>query len=288
MLSSEYWQTCFNDGVSEAAIVELLSVNSDLLAHFCATHISYPKVLVFNPAERVNCLLYRCLFKNCSKLMPTVEDFSTHLIVHKLKKVDLAETAESSTPSTNQVPNKKRKYRCKKCYQLFLKQADLEEHTTTDNHHFQCTLCEEKVFVSDAHLKRHLSVSHGVTFKCDYCEKVFKTADTLKVHSVIHLRQKPFVCEICKRAFHRKDHLKRHSLVHSSVKEYKCDKCHWEFSRLDKLKEHIMTHSGARPYQQQVETESSGKGGGIDQQQQLLKIQTFFDDGNSAIFIAKN
>ncbi|KAH9402181.1 hypothetical protein TYRP_016235, partial [Tyrophagus putrescentiae] len=77
------------------------------------------------------------------------------------------ETKESSTPSTSQVPYKK-KYRCKKCYQFFLKLDDLKEHNTTENHHYQCTLCENKVFFSNALLKRHLSVSHGVTFKCDY------------------------------------------------------------------------------------------------------------------------
>ena len=141
-----------------------------------------------------------------------------------------------------------RKYRCKKCNQRFLEQADLEEHTATDSHHYQCTLCEEEAFVSDAHLKRHLSLSHGATFKCDYCEKAFKTATYLKVHSVIHSGEKPFVCEICEAAFNRRDKLKRHALVHNPVKAYKCGECQREFSRPDKLKAHMVTHSGARPY----------------------------------------
>ena len=66
-------------------------VDGELLAHFRATHIKCPKVQVFDPAERVNRLLYRCLRKNCRELLPTVDDFFKHLMVHKRKDVDLAD-----------------------------------------------------------------------------------------------------------------------------------------------------------------------------------------------------
>lgn len=97
------------------------------------------------------------------------------------------------------------------------------------------------------------------TYECLLCKKVFKSANVLRRHMIVHDDLgKPYECEVCRYRYATEINLRRHALRHTDTvtaagnqrsgdsqtqKEYKCKICHKTFDKLQKLSCHsVQSH----------------------------------------------
>lgn len=125
-------------------------------------------------------------------------------------------------------------YRCKICEKVFLDSQTLryhlDRHAPEDEKIFKCDACP-KTFYSksllNAHLRRHPN-KDGTTFDCTQCDKKCKTIGLLQSHiRFVHTDKCTRICDICAKVFKSKQSLKMHTDVEHSGLDMKvqCQIC---------------------------------------------------------------
>lgn len=173
-------------------------------------------------------------------------------------KVLLLEHLREAHPDGLNITNKKaierisnapKVYSCKVCRNYFQSQALLDRHSKY-LHRFPCELCDQR-FDQRYELTEHMKKRHFVgsamgkeatqliTFKCDFCKKLFKTQ--LLLHKHMQLMHK-FQCEICKVQFGEsipfKSHMREEHFSWSELVE--CELCERLFQTASYLDDHLI------------------------------------------------
>lgn len=144
-------------------------------------------------------------------------------------------------------------FECQKCDKRFATQTKLKSHTKThDGYACGREGCDYKSF-KWSELRKHISVSHKISFKCEVCQKAFTNGYNLNLHKeVIHLDTKDkFVCSYdnCGHSYYRKSSLKTHIRTKHEKKMLSCPQegCLLTFAHKKSLKHHIENHSKPKP-----------------------------------------
>lgn len=95
---------------------------------------------------------------------------------------------------------------------------------------YKCTYegCS-KVFSRLPNCKKHIDGVHLNLrkFRCEVCKFKFKTASSLKMHTVarhpVDEDSKTFKCQVCEKTFLRKAGLQLHESLHTNIKSYTCE-----------------------------------------------------------------
>lgn len=95
---------------------------------------------------------------------------------------------------------------------------------------YRCTECE-KAYATSSCLSEHKRRAHTESALCQFCSKMFPSADALSRHFKLSHRLKNFVCEFegCLKKFANPSLLKAHSFVHSELKKFQCKICHHSY-----------------------------------------------------------
>lgn len=157
----------------------------------------------------------------------------------------------------------------KKCHKMILRTK--KQNSLTCANHSQ-SVCKQSQESRTAGLKLH---------KCQYCEKMFKSADSVITHVMRHLGHKPYKCQHCKKSFSASNDRLRHvrtvhkglrpfacrycgrsfgqsgarrlhEMLHTGDKHHECQYCDKRFRRVSAKKTHEMQHTGERPFQCQI------------------------------------
>lgn len=97
--------------------------------------------------------------------------------------------------------------------------------------------------------KKSDSRSHGESFECMSCKKVFGTSHGLEVHvRRSHSGRRPYECNVCKKTFGHSVSLEQHQFTHTNEKIFKCKECGKTFKRSSTLSTHMLIHSDTRPF----------------------------------------
>jgi stress-induced morphogen len=105
---------------------------------------------------------------------------------------------------------------------------------------YVCGECEEMFTVKGA-LRKHKRTHFRVVFECDYCNKEFTQRNQLNDHRRIHTKELPFMCEICGKCFRTSMNLNSHKYVHKPP-SYTCQVCSKKFSSSICLAQHKKVH----------------------------------------------
>jgi len=82
---------------------------------------------------------------------------------------------------------------------------------------------------------------------CNFCNKVFKSHNYVKVHEAWHRGELKHKCNTCQRYFRFPSELKKHISIHTGEKPYKCDRCGECFNKVSALNLHMKTdHVGMK------------------------------------------
>lgn len=78
-------------------------------------------------------------------------------------------------------------------------------------------------------------------YKCDDCQETFKSADSLRFHTLLHAESQPRNCSYCDKSFKNTNQLELHERVHIGEKPYVCENpdCGMSFETATKLTRHI-------------------------------------------------
>ena len=114
---------------------------------------------------------------------------------------------------------------------------------------FLCGQCG-KSYVTKAHLKSHVSRTHGGERRyhaCPECGREFANQADLVVHRRRHTGEAPFQCGVCKRAFRAMRLLNAHMATrHTLERPFDCGNCHRNFSTSGALNAHFRRNDTCR------------------------------------------
>ncbi len=161
-------------------------------------------------------------------------------------------------------------YICKFCKKQFtVTQSDMIRNHINMHHKseeqrnmYVCEFCA-KVFYSANYLAEHIKVhkdrKRGESYTCDECGFQTFTMKNMtrhkKIHHSIEGQAKKFHCDQCPFQTNLQKYLANHMRAkHTKVKEYVCswEGCGRQFSRSDNLKAHICRHTGEKPFKCQL------------------------------------
>lgn len=136
---------------------------------------------------------------------------------------------------------------CSVCNKKFLRPALLELHTQKfhiDEEPFKCLICGS-VVTRLSSLRQHMRNLHSqIEHKCKFCNNLFRSAEILKKHQLIHLGLKPYKCSVCpfssRQSHGLTSHMKQHpeDLPQENF-PHKCSMCYRRFSTRAMLQSHI-------------------------------------------------
>ncbi|KAL3249661.1 hypothetical protein MRX96_055870 [Rhipicephalus microplus] len=126
---------------------------------------------------------------------------------------ELAQHVASNHPS---VPI----FRCKKCEQPFLKEAECEEHMQLK------------------HQMIHVEPTSDGNYVCHICDRELKTFSGYWGHLRGHTKAKPFLCDQCGHRYTSRGSLTKHKRTHDFANATKCPHCSKEFATLDYMRNH--------------------------------------------------
>ncbi|RZF48077.1 hypothetical protein LSTR_LSTR002143 [Laodelphax striatellus] len=173
------------------------------------------------------------------KFFCNVEDCSSSFL-HRatyLRHMNLHETSSS---------------RCKICFKIFAKSAELLKHQSQihngQSHKlYPCSHCD-KSFSREESRDRHLKrVKKHETFICVVCNKIFHDQFDLNLHTRnTHQENRPFSCKECGKEFKRETHVIAHMKVHFPSVNNVCNVCNKEFATPFFLNRHSKVHSARK------------------------------------------
>ncbi|XP_054161814.1 zinc finger protein ZFP2-like [Oppia nitens] len=253
---------------------------------------------------------FRCSTMGCCKAFKMRRQLTTHVRLSHLQ-VYQCDYKECQYKTGNKYVFEKHKSRHRSGDQLFkcnfadcsvtmntrqaLRYHQLNEHpdqykpinrVSSADGNYKCTKDNcSKVFATMKYLKKHISVCHRETYKCQYNGCHYKTGDkqVYKTHKLKHSNKKSVNCDYndCNAVFNTQLKLKSHKLrkhadqypdipwlkcPHTGctfksksnlamsdhnkrhTKPYKCDECGISFGSSSNLKAHLTTHNSALKY----------------------------------------
>ncbi|KAI8129772.1 Zinc finger and BTB domain-containing protein 49 [Lucilia cuprina] len=155
--------------------------------------------------------------------------------------------------------HKESAYQCEKCDQQFSSKDVYDKHlkrvSCQKYPEFQCEFCSKKI-IGSANYKIHLRFHKKIyPFECDQCGKGFMLAVHLKVHKQTKHENKRYVCEEanCGKFFKSQQSLKNHTYVHLGSLPYSCEYCGKMFTNRGSLRWHLKTCHGREVTGQDLE-----------------------------------
>ncbi|XP_014205792.1 zinc finger protein 510-like [Copidosoma floridanum] len=84
---------------------------------------------------------------------------------------------------------------------------------------------------------------------CTKCNKMFRCANSYKIHMRLHTGETPYICHLCGRGFCQPGSLYYHvKHVHQGIKNHACDICGRCFAMKTAMRDHRRIHTGERPF----------------------------------------
>lgn len=111
-------------------------------------------------------------------------------------------------------------FRCKKCEQPFLKEAECDEHMQLK------------------HQLLHVEPTSDGNYLCQICDRRLKTFSGYWGHLRGHTKAKPFLCDQCGHRYTSRGSLTKHKRTHDFANATKCPHCSKEFATLDYMRNH--------------------------------------------------
>lgn len=111
-------------------------------------------------------------------------------------------------------------FRCKKCEQPFLKEAECQEHMQLK------------------HQLLHVEPTSDGNYLCQICDRRLKTFSGYWGHLRGHSKAKPFLCDQCGHRYTSRGSLTKHKRTHDFANATKCPHCSKEFATLDYMRNH--------------------------------------------------
>ncbi|XP_055372765.1 zinc finger protein 41-like [Condylostylus longicornis] len=142
-------------------------------------------------------------------------------------------------------------FECEECHQKFTRESNYLYHIKKSHKGLPpCEFCG-KVCKTKQKLRLHLELHlppeerEKLLYKCPHCTKKFTQSAKVKEHvRAIHLQEKPFVCEQCGKNFASQSNLCSHKRTHDNQSRLKCSICPKIFNNPHKLRFHIKhTHN---------------------------------------------
>jgi hypothetical protein len=171
------------------------------------------------------------------------------------KRFKTEEEMDTHRAASHQGPHP---FTCGDCGKIFSNSTTLRVHVRNvhpSGDRAMCTLCSDRSFKSQSHLKTHEYQYHpelrGVTFKCAFCDEVCKNYYTLNIHRRTFHRDKinvkDNVCKICNITFKFAQYLAAHRKRHHEERQiYECKICGKKFKTLSGITDHEQRHSGVK------------------------------------------
>lgn len=129
-------------------------------------------------------------------------------------------------------PDARQLYACGQCDRTFdrhisYRNHNMRNHLVTAPH--QCTICDLS-FSMSGRLTDHMKQKHEIQlYQCEYCDQQFTMMYRLRYHLKLHTDGR-FTC-LCKQVFKSAQSLRQHQVIHEAVKRYSCRYCDMRFSQ---------------------------------------------------------
>ncbi|KAF2905164.1 hypothetical protein ILUMI_01010 [Ignelater luminosus] len=85
-------------------------------------------------------------------------------------------------------------------------------------------------------------------YECNYCGKMYKHANSLKIHIRTHTLERPYVCSHCGKGFKQYGALSYHLRSHTGEQPYACKICGKRYRQSGTLTAHMRVHTGQKPF----------------------------------------
>ena len=111
--------------------------------------------------------------------------------------------------------NIKKEFKCHVCEAIHYSRTGWSNHMKQYHNQeeaLQCKICK-KYFGKLHSLKVHEASHEPPKFRCDYCGKMLKSAETLKFHLRSHFNENPVKCKYCDYACKAGSVLRKHVLA---------------------------------------------------------------------------
>jgi len=199
-------------------------------------------------------------------VLKNINDLSLNVEEYAISRIDSVATLEGNSskdkpdPGINissvsgmmvqkiEMRNKKYKYVCGECEEMFTEKRSLTLHKLTHVNNLECEYCK-KQFTSVAQFDDHRRIhTKDLPFMCEVCGKCFRNMTKLNSHKYIHELPK-YVCQVCNKKFRSKMYLTQHKKVHSKDAKVICEVCGKMLHTASSLKIHLRIHTGEKPFQ---------------------------------------
>lgn len=176
---------------------------SEFVCEICSAPFSVEGMLNYHmkcahsETYEVKCPLCDKVFKNGKN----------YLYAHMQKHKDVAE---------------RQKYYCDICNKVFMCKASLKKHrelhSDPETRKFECTTCKQR-FSRETYLKQHVKAHHQLSFRCEFCGKMFGRKISLMDHRNTHTGERPYKCllETCDQAFRDRGNFNQHLKKHEKL-----------------------------------------------------------------------
>ena len=199
-------------------------------------------------------------------VLKNTNDLSLNVEESAISRIDSVTTLEGNSPKDKPDPgtdissvsgmvvqkvemrNKKYKYVCGECEEMFTEKGSLTVHKLTHMNSLECEYCK-KQFTSGAQFDDHRCIhTEDLPFMCEVCGKCFRTMMKVNSHKYIHEPPK-YVCQVCNKKFRSKVYLTQHKKVHCKDAKVICEVCGKMLYTASSLKIHLRIHTGEKPFQ---------------------------------------
>ena len=144
--------------------------------------------------------------------------------------------------------NKKYKYVCGECEEMFTIKVALTQHKHTHFRMvFECNYCKKQC-KSARHLNDHRRLhTEELPFMCEFCGKCFRTKVYLNKHKFVH-KPPSYTCQVCNKKCSSSFYLAQHKKVHPADTKLICEVCGKMIYTPYSMKLHMWTHTGEKPF----------------------------------------
>ena len=135
---------------------------------------------------------------------------------------------------------------CKYCGRVYSSASTLRQHEQRHKTTGPYSCCE-RVFFSQANLKRHRCHVHDETkgFVCGQCGASFAVNADLNRHKRRHTQTYKYTCDTCQMKFETRSALNDHKDKHDNAYKHRFEQCDKTFRYRANLRRHVRTaHEG--------------------------------------------